>query len=246
MAPCLFQDLRILFTFLSEKEKSSLVQICRDEGAVVLVSPKPNDPPHVIVTRRVGSPKYCAVLKRHARTPVVSPEWIENCMKVRRRIPYSQYAVGPCYGLKICLSGFNSQDKSALIRLIQEHGGTHSPSLTKQCTHLVAASSDSEKYVFARRHKIPCISKAWLRESVQSGWCKEESHYPVLTKEKPHSIVTGSLSGPISIKKVSAQENQKYAAYLLLVFYGRSRLLESVYFENLNNSVSYNILTKYL
>lgn len=175
----LFQDLRILFTSVSEKEKTSLQELCRGQGAAVLSTATPNDPPHVIVTRRVGSPKYLAVLRRHPRTPVVAPEWISNSLSSGKRIPYAQYSVGACYGLKVCLSGFPAQEKARLANLIQNNGGVHSPSLTKQCTHLVSNSCESEKYKFAQKYGIVCASAQWLTDSGQVGWCKDESQYPV-------------------------------------------------------------------
>lgn len=175
----LFQDLRILFTSVSEKEKTSLQELCRGQGAAVLSTATPNDPPHVIVTRRVGSPKYLAVLRRHPRTPVVAPEWISNSLSSGKRIPYAQYSVGACYGLKVCLSGFQAQEKARLANLIQNNGGVHSPSLTKQCTHLVSNSCESEKYKFAQKYGIVCASAQWLTDSGQVGWCKDESQYPV-------------------------------------------------------------------
>jgi len=175
----LFQDLRILFTFLGEKEKYELQETCTREGAVVLSAVTHNDPPHVIVTRRVGSPKYSAVLRRHPRTPVVSPEWIQSCVDQQKRVAYSQYGVGVCYGLKVCLSGFSTQDKAKLAALVQKEGGLHSASLTKQCTHLICASSEGEKYRFAQKHGIACVGPTWLTEGSKSGWCKEDTQYPV-------------------------------------------------------------------
>lgn len=187
MSGGLFQELRVLFTFLSEKEKNEIQSLCREHGGIVMSAITPNDPPHVVVTRRVGSPKYCSVLKRHPMTPVVSPEWIRTSVSEGRKVPYSQYAVGPCYGLKICLSGFFSEDKAKLADLVQESGGTHSASLTKHCTHLVSTSTSSEKYVFAQKHGIVCASAQWLTESIRGGWCRDSALYPVQdVSEKSH------------------------------------------------------------
>lgn len=175
----LFRELRILFTSLSEKERSELENLCITGGGHVVTAITPNDPPHVVVTRRVGSPKYCNVLRKHPMTPVVSPEWIKNSLEQKKRLPYSQYAVGPCYGLKICLSGFSPEEKSKLAELVQKNGGTHSPSLTKHCTHLISTSKTSEKYVFAQKQGIACANAEWLVESIKGGWCRDTTPYPV-------------------------------------------------------------------
>lgn len=175
----LFQELRILFTFLGDRERKEYEVLCRDHGGIVLTTSTPNDPPHVVVTRRVGSPKYCSVLKKHPMTPVVSPEWIKNSIEVNKRIPYGQYSVGPCYGLRVCLSGFLAEEKEKLAGLIQKHGGAHSPSLNKHCTHLISTSRTSEKYLFAQKQGIVCVNVQWLVEGIKSGWCRDAAAYPV-------------------------------------------------------------------
>jgi len=175
----LFRELKILFTSLSEKERKDVQVLCRQGGGHVVSSITPNDPPHVVVTRRVGSPKYCSVLRKHPMTPVVSPEWMKASVEQKKRLPYAQFAVGPCYGLKICLSGFHPEEKAKLAGFVEKNGGTHSPSLTKHCTHLVSSSKSSEKYVFAEKQGIVCASVEWLLESIRGGWCKDTSSYPV-------------------------------------------------------------------
>lgn len=175
----LFRELKILFTSLSEKERRELECLCREGGGHVVVAITPNDPPHVVVTRRVGSPKYCNVLRKHPMTPVVSPEWMKRSLEQKKRLSYSQFTVGPCYGLKICLSGLHPEEKTKLAELVEKNGGSHSPSLTKHCTHLVSTSKTSEKYVFAQKQGIICASVEWLVESIKGGWCRDASSYPV-------------------------------------------------------------------
>ena len=175
----LFREIKILFTSLSEKERKELEGLCRQGGGYVVAAITPNDPPHVVVTRRVGSPKYCSVLRKHPMIPVVSPDWMKTSVEQKKRLPYAQFAVGPCYGLKICLSGLHPEEKAKLAGYVEKNGGTHSPSLTRHCTHLVSSSKTSEKYVFAEKQGIVCASVEWLVESIKGGWCRDVSLYPV-------------------------------------------------------------------
>jgi len=178
----IMQDIRILCTSLRDKEKVNLQKIAAGQGAVVLSTATSNDPPHVIVTRRVGSPKYFSALRRNPRTPIVTPEWLTESVRKGQCLPFFDFAAGAFYGLIICFSGLPVAEKKALAKEVARLGGIHSPALSRECTHLVTVSTDSDKYKFAQNNKIPCLTPAWLTESAEAGWCQEERRYPVATK----------------------------------------------------------------
>jgi hypothetical protein len=83
-------------------------------------------------------------------------------------------------------------DKKAMLAdLISQNGGTHSPSLTKFCTHLVSTDRTTQKYTFAMKHGIVCCSLDWLLESTgRVKWCRDATKYHVKDKEMSLVIST--------------------------------------------------------
>jgi hypothetical protein len=86
-----------------------------------------------------------------------------------------------------------------LADLISRNGGTHSPSLTKFCTHLVSNDRKSQKYTFALKHGIVCCSLDWLVESTKGRvkWCRDATKYHV--KDKEISLVISSRADTIDL-----------------------------------------------
>ena len=86
-----------------------------------------------------------------------------------------------------------------LADLISRNGGTHSPSLTKFCTHLVSNDKKTQKYTFAMKHGIVCCSLDWLVESTKGRvkWCRDASKYQV--KDKEMSLVISSRSDTVDL-----------------------------------------------
>jgi topoisomerase (DNA) II binding protein 1 len=178
----ILHDLRILITGVSTNERGSLVKLAKHQGAVLLSAATANDPPHVVMTRRVGTPKYFATMRHRPSTPVVTPEWLNASVSAGKRLPYADFAAGPFQGLIVCFSGLPVQEKNRLAALVTSRGGKHSPSLSTECTHLVTVSKESDKYRFAQRHGIACLRPDWFEETVAKGWCQEEKAYAVETE----------------------------------------------------------------
>lgn len=107
----LLSDMRILVTTLSTRERAVVHELATAQGGIILTNVTLNDPPHVIITRRAGSPKYHSVLKRHPKTPVVLPEWLSESVKAGKRLPYTDFALKACQGLTICFSGLRVDAK---------------------------------------------------------------------------------------------------------------------------------------
>jgi hypothetical protein len=174
------QDIRILCTNLSTRDRVLVAEVAARSGAVLLSAATAADPPHVVLTRRVGTPKYLAALRRAPGTPVVTPEWLADSVRRGRRAPYEEHAAGALGGLVVCFSGLAVAAKQELAALVARHGGAHSPALSVACTHLVTSSVDSDKFRFAARApEIRCVAPAWLEESAAAGWCQDERAYPV-------------------------------------------------------------------
>lgn len=72
----------VLVTGVKTAEREEVarnVELC---GGVCLSSFSTKDPPHLVVTRIVRSPKYRALLRAHPHTPVVTPDWLAASLQV--------------------------------------------------------------------------------------------------------------------------------------------------------------------
>lgn len=175
----LLQSIQILVTGVEEKEKRQLHALAKGQGAVVLSTANANDPPHVIITRTVGSPRYFAILRRNAKTPAVTPEWLTSCIEQCTRLPYADFAAGTFQGLVICFSGLPIPEKRELGKEVELQGARHSLSLDRRCTHLVTDSTQSEKFLFAQLHGITCVTPEWVGDSLEAGRCMDPAKYLV-------------------------------------------------------------------
>jgi hypothetical protein len=99
MSNGLFDNLRALFTSLGSSERQELEELWEQNGGKVVATVTPNDPPHVMITRRVGSAKYVSLMRRHPNTHVVPPEWIRKSVEMKKKQPYSQVCIRMCYAV---------------------------------------------------------------------------------------------------------------------------------------------------
>lgn len=145
------EGFEVLITAVHPSEREALQAVAREHGIQLLAAAGAARPPHLVITKSVRSPKYRAVVRADPSVPVVTPSWLLACVKEGRRLGYEGYRVGPFTGLTICFSGISASRKAALARQVQAVGGTHSACLDKKCTHLVTASTESDKYRRAGR-----------------------------------------------------------------------------------------------
>ncbi|KAH7624662.1 putative DNA topoisomerase 2-binding protein 1 [Nannochloris sp. 'desiccata'] len=193
----LLQSIQILVTGVPEKEKRRLHDIAKSQGAVILSTANANDPPHVVITRTVGSPRYFTILKRNASIPIVTPEWLTCSIEKGTRLPYADFAAGVFQGLVICFSGLSVPEKKEFSKQVESQGGRHSPVLDRSCTHLVTDSTHSDKFIYAQLHGIYTITPAWIEESLSAGRCIDPAKY--------------LISKPVSSQHHSQQQNSHLA-----------------------------------
>ena len=75
------------------------------EGAVLLGIVDPKDPPHVVITRSVRSPKYRAAMRVDPTIPAVDPRWLEASLAAGRPADYAPFRVPLLLGVTVCFSG---------------------------------------------------------------------------------------------------------------------------------------------
>jgi hypothetical protein len=225
----LLHDMRILCTSLTATENEYVTNLAREQGAVVLTAATATDPPHVFIARRVGTPKYHRVLRNNPSTPVVTPDWLTASVAAGQRLSHAEYALKAFAGLTICFSGLPVPEKERLAQDVVAHGGRHSPSLSKHCTHLLTQSTKSDKYSFAKNHGIPCLHPSWLEDSVAAGWCQDERRYIVATVTEEldgftSAQVTGTTGRPCTTSTRDLDDDDRTAGELSAAHVGQVRV----------------------
>ncbi len=79
-------------------------------------------------------------------------------------------------GVRVCVTGFEPEDREDIRKLVQQFGGAYDAELAKHaCTHLLAAEGahDTAKYAAAKRWgNIAIVPFAWLQRCVEEkGAC---------------------------------------------------------------------------
>jgi DNA replication regulator DPB11 len=60
---------------------------------------------------------------------------------------------------------------------IRSHGGEYHPDLSRQCTHLLCASTSGKKYEAALKWGIACVGIEWLFQSIERGMALEAKFF---------------------------------------------------------------------
>ncbi|ORY43534.1 BRCT domain-containing protein [Neocallimastix californiae] len=68
----------------------------------------------------------------------------------------------------ICCSSQNKNEKEEIYESIIKLGGSYSRDLKKSVTHLIASSSESEKYKVAIEKEIPILTSDWMKECIKN------------------------------------------------------------------------------
>ena len=142
----LLPSYQIVVTSVSRAEREALAALVAEHGATLVAGVNSGDPPHVLITRSVLSPKYRALMRSHPEVPVVTPDWLTESAAKGKLQHKATFRVGAFMGLTICLTGLNAAAKAATSRSIAQEHGRHSASLDRHCTHLVAHTTASDKY----------------------------------------------------------------------------------------------------
>lgn len=135
-APKLLQDIRILCTNLNNRERQYVQDLAVKQGAVALATAAAHDPPHLLITRRVGSAKYVAVLKRNPSITVVTPEWLTSSLAAGQRLAYDKFRAGALGGLLVCFSGLSIAEKTAMAKQVRLHVAAVQPALLRCGPHV--------------------------------------------------------------------------------------------------------------
>uniref|UniRef100_A0A1W7RFK4 Mutagen-sensitive 101 n=1 Tax=Agkistrodon contortrix contortrix TaxID=8713 RepID=A0A1W7RFK4_AGKCO len=143
-----------------------------------------------LIAGEVGSKKY--LVAANLKKPILLPTWIKTLWdkSQRRIIRYTDINMGdflcpPFLGCTICVTGLSSMDRQEVQRLTTENGGQYTGQLKmNECTHLIVQEPKGQKYECAKRWNVHCISMQWFFDSIEKGFCQDESMYLIVPSTK--------------------------------------------------------------
>ncbi|XP_007421791.1 DNA topoisomerase 2-binding protein 1 isoform X1 [Python bivittatus] len=151
-----------------------------------------------LIAGEVGSKKY--LVAANLKKPILLPTWIKTLWdkSQHRIIRYTDINMGdflcpPFLGCTICVTGLSSMDRQEVQRLTTENGGQYTGQLKmNECTHLIVQEPKGQKYECARRWNVHCISMQWFFDSIEKGFCQDESMYLMVPGTKQNSAPSTS------------------------------------------------------
>ena len=154
-----------------------------------------------LVCNEVRSKKYdVAVLKE---IPIMTSDWVHQVRKsckfeksgikflffqvwekskheyIHATDPiFTRYKCPVLQGLCITVSQYGKKDRELLKKSVESHGGSYTPTLDMNTTTIVILNkADGDKYRYAKRWKIPCITSDWVYDSIEKGHCLPTEGY---------------------------------------------------------------------
>ncbi|NWU92992.1 TOPB1 protein, partial [Upupa epops] len=151
-----------------------------------------------LIAGEVGSKKY--LVAASLKKPILLPSWVkalwdksQQSMLRYTDVNMEDYACPVFLGCTICVTGLSSSDRKEVQRLTAEHGGQYTGQLKiNECTHLIVQEPKGQKYECARKWNVHCVSTQWFSDSIEKGFCQDETIYKVEAGSKRSSVPSTS------------------------------------------------------
>ncbi|XP_041824851.1 DNA topoisomerase 2-binding protein 1 [Melanotaenia boesemani] len=138
-----------------------------------------------LIAGEVGSKKY--LVAASLGKPILLPSWVKTCWEKSQDslfrytdVPMEDYLCPVLLGCTVCVTGLSSTDRKEVQRLCEQHGANYTGQLKmNECTHLIVSEPTGQKYECARKWNVYCVSLHWLFDSIEKGFCQDESRYAV-------------------------------------------------------------------
>ncbi|XP_039900425.1 DNA topoisomerase 2-binding protein 1 isoform X1 [Simochromis diagramma] len=138
-----------------------------------------------LIAEEVGSKKY--LVAASLSKPILLPTWVKACWEKSQDslfrytdLPLEDYLCPVLRGCSVCVTGLSSTERKEVQRLCEQHGANYTGQLKmNECTHLIVNEPTGQKYECARRWNVYCVSLHWLFDSIEKGYCQDESRYTV-------------------------------------------------------------------
>ncbi|KAL4635475.1 DNA topoisomerase 2-binding protein 1 isoform X2 [Arapaima gigas] len=156
-----------------------------------------------LVAGEVGSKKY--LVAASLGKPILLPTWVKECwdrcqnsLFQHSELPLEEYLCPVLRGCTVCVTGLSSNERKQVQQLCGQHGAQYTGQLKmNECTHLIASEPKGQKYECARKWNVYCVSLHWLFDSIDKGFCQDESHYRVeVHGDEPSQPHTSTPMGP--------------------------------------------------
>nr|CAD2178269.1 unnamed protein product [Meloidogyne enterolobii] len=127
------------------------------------------------------------IAARRLKIPVLIPRWIQDAHSSIESMgdflsedSIDNYRTPIFSGCEITISGFTSNERVGMGRLIELHGGKFSGQMNKlSCTHLITANNSGEKFRRAKEwQSIYIVNDKWLRKSIEYKVRLNELRFP--------------------------------------------------------------------
>uniref|UniRef100_A0A673ZLS3 DNA topoisomerase II binding protein 1 n=1 Tax=Salmo trutta TaxID=8032 RepID=A0A673ZLS3_SALTR len=143
-----------------------------------------------LVAGEVGSKKY--LVAASLGRPIVLPTWVKTCWEKSQNslfrhtdLPIEDYVCPVLRGCTVCVTGLSKVERKEVQRLCQQHGASYTGQLKmNECTHLIVSKPSGQKYEYAQKWNVFCVSLHWLFDSIEKGFCQDESLYTSIPTSK--------------------------------------------------------------
>uniref|UniRef100_A0A3P9NDX8 DNA topoisomerase II binding protein 1 n=1 Tax=Poecilia reticulata TaxID=8081 RepID=A0A3P9NDX8_POERE len=138
-----------------------------------------------LIAGEVGSKKY--LVAANLGKPILLPTWVKACWEKSQDslfrytdLPVEDFLCPILLGCTVCVTGLSSTERKEVQRLCEQHGAKYTGQLKmNECTHLIVSEPTGQKYECARKWNVYCVSLHWLFDSIDKGFCQDESRYTV-------------------------------------------------------------------
>ncbi|XP_060052938.1 DNA topoisomerase 2-binding protein 1 isoform X2 [Erinaceus europaeus] len=154
-----------------------------------------------LIAGEVGSKKY--LVAANLKKPILLPSWIKTLWEKSQEKKITRYTDinmedfrCPIFlGCVICVTGLYSLDRKVVQQLTVKHGGQYVGQLKmNECTHLIVQETKGQKYESAKKWNIHCVTTQWFFDSIEKGFCQDESMYKA--EPKPETKTVPDTSTP--------------------------------------------------
>lgn len=172
-----------------------------------------------LVAGEVGSKKYFVAAS--LGKPILLPSWVKACWEKSQdsvfhhsELNIEDYRCPVLRGCTVCVTGLSTVERKEVQRLCEQHGGRYTGQLKmNECTHLIVSEPTGQKYEFARKWNVYCVSLHWLFDSIEKGFCQDESRYAVEHGDKKRT--EENLGRPNTSTPTGASRNKEEGPSLL-------------------------------
>ncbi|EHB11472.1 DNA topoisomerase 2-binding protein 1 [Heterocephalus glaber] len=193
-----------------------------------------------LVAGEVGSKKY--LVAANLKKPILLSSWIQTLWEKSQENKITRYTDinmedfrCPIFlGCVICVTGLGGLDRKAVQQLTIKHGGQYMGQLKmNECTHLIVQEPKGQKYECAKRWNVHCVTTQWFFDSIEKGFCQDESIYKA--EPRPEAKTLPDTSTPTG--QISTTDSRTLSDVSHISNINGSCINESIYSSILNSKL---------